>query len=166
MRNRLIGTCILIVFLVTFSSCSERKKVSQQKAELFFEMFADRSDWEGFIDLYADNLLFEDVVYGLKYNKDQFIDFYNWPDTSFRKHPEFPKSLVLEDLALTDSSAVGKGYFTPFYFGGQPMAIDHKWRFTIWLYFDGQGKIKRHIDFIDYPAEFMKSAAEGRIGGS
>ncbi|OEK01223.1 hypothetical protein BFP97_06740 [Roseivirga sp. 4D4] len=125
-------------------------------------MYADRSDWPGFINQYADDLVFEDVVFALSYDKNQFIDFYNWPDTAFRKHPDYPKTLIVEDLAVTDSSAVGRGYFTPFYFGGELMAKEHQWRFTIWLYFNEHGKITRHIDYIDYPARFMKLAVESR----
>mgnify|MGYP001954311032 CR=1 FL=1 len=66
MRNRLLGTCILLVFLVIHTSCTEPKKMSRQRAEQFFEMYADRSDWRGFINQYADDLVFEDVVFALK----------------------------------------------------------------------------------------------------
>ncbi len=163
LRNYLRTFLLTTVVIITFSCCSDEESKTRGQAEKYFEMYADRSDWSGFINQYADDLVFQDVVYGLSYDKAEFIKFYNWPDTAFQKHPDYPKTLILEDLAVTDSSAVGRGYFTPFYFGGQLMAMEHQWRFTIWLYFNEDGMIHRHIDYIDYPASFMKSAAEGRI---
>lgn len=161
---RLSSILLIVICSMTLLSCSiEEEPSSEKSAELFFEKFKARTDWEGFKDLYADNLEFEDVVYGLKYGKEEFFNFYNWPDTAFHKHPNYPNNLVLEDLAITDSSAVGRGYFNPFYYQGQLMAVENRWRFTIWLYFDKAGKIKRHIDYIDYPAAFVKSAAESRL---
>lgn len=154
---------VTVLFLLVSSCRNEQQIKTRNRAEHYFEMYAQRSDWSGFIDQYADDLVFEDVVYGLSYDKSQFVKFYNWPDTAFRKHPDYPQTLILEDLAVTDSSAVGRGYFTPFYFGGELMAMDHQWRFTIWLYFNEEGRISRHIDYIDYPAKFVKSAAESRM---
>lgn len=155
---------LFIVFILTLVSCEkDQSSKSRETANRFFEMYQTRQDWSSFKSLYADDLVFEDVSYALKYNKEQFFNFYNWPDTSFRKHLDYTHSLVLEDLAVTDSSAVGRGYFTPFYYQGVLMAVDHQWRFTMWLYFDEVGKIKRHVDFIDYPASFLKSAAESRL---
>jgi len=155
---------LLTTLVIILSSCgNDQKSKTRLQAEKYFQLYADRTDWQGFVNQYAEDLVFQDVVYGLSFDKVQFIKFYNWPDTSFHKHPDYPKTLILEDLAVTDSSAVGRGYFTPFYFGGQLMAMEHRWRFTIWLYFNEEGKVHKHIDYIDYPARFMKSAAEGRM---
>ncbi len=155
------GLIKAILPLVLLVSCTSSEKRNTEALALeFFEKFKSRNDWSGFKNLYADNLVFEDVIYRLKFNKDDFFSFYNWPDTLFEKHPDFPETLVLQDLSVTDSSAVGRGYFNPFYYKGALLSKDHHWRFTMWLYFDEEGRIKRHIDFIEYPPVFLQSAAE------
>lgn len=143
-----------------------QKEISQERsiqnlATTFFDRYAQRSDWQGFLDLYSDSVYFQDVIFRMELKgKDAFRDFYNWPDSNFSKHPDYPKTLVLEGLAVNDSSAVGRGYFTPFYYGGTLYDEAKNMRFTMWLYFNQKGKITRHIDFIEYPPSFLVSAGE------
>ncbi len=135
----------------------------EESAKRFFDFYKTRDNWEGFQDLYADDMVFEDVIFRFTYNKKEFIDFYNWPDSLLSKHPDYPEVLVLQDLALTDSSAVGRGYFTPFYYDGR---LHDDWRnmqFTMWLYFNQEGKITKHIDWIEYPPDFLKQAGESLL---
>ena len=152
----------MLALLILISACTPTINKTDhvgQAAHKFFDMFKARN-WQAFQDLYAEDMVFEDLIYRLKYDKNEFIKFYNWPDTTFSKHPDFPASLVLEGLALTNSSAIGKGYFNPFYYSSALFSFDHKWRFNISLSFDGQGKINHQIDFIEYPLVFLKNAAE------
>ena len=124
-------------------------------------MYADRDDWEGFISLYSDDMAFQDIILRNSLRgKNAFKAFYNWPDTLFSKHPDYPETLVLQELVSNDSVAVGKGYFTPFYYAG---ALYEDWehmRFTMILHFDHQGKIVKHVDWIEYPPSFLKEIAE------
>ena len=147
------------IFLSGCTSNINEKNSVETLANSFFEHYAIRSDWKGFQALYADDMVFEDVIYRLKFDKTEFLQFYNWPDTAFSKHPDFPATLVLEELALTDSSAIGRGVFNPFYYGGKLFSLDHKWRFNMSLQFNDEGKIIKHIDFIEYPPEFLQQAA-------
>lgn len=159
--NKYLG-CLIILF--SFCACQKQKNIdSLDQASIFFDHYKSRSNWQAFQDLYADDLVFEDVIYRLKYNKEEFINFYNWPDTLFQKHPDYPETLVLEEITTSYSSAVGRGYFNPFYYRGELMAMDHRWRFMISLEFNGQGKISRHTDFIEYPPSFLKAAAQGLL---
>lgn len=159
-------TLLFSALILWLSGCDQvdnsKTTAVEEAANLFFDHYKTRADWPGFQDLYAENLVFEDVIFQYRYNKPEFINFYNWPDSLLKKHPDYPEVLVLEDLALTDSSAVGRGYFTPFYYAGALYDAEHM-RFTMWLYFDKEGKITRHIDFIEYPPEFLKAAAERLI---
>lgn len=149
-----------LLVLVTLTACqNQSSNESLEQASIFFDHYKNRTNWQEFKDLYADDLVFEDVIYRLKYGKEEFFNFYNWPDTLFQKHLEYPETLVLEELTTTDSTAVGRGYFNPFYFQGQLYSMDHNWRFMISLEFNAQGKINRHIDFIEYPPTFLKAAA-------
>jgi len=150
---------LLILSTACTATVNKNDKV-EQPANKFFELYQIRDDWQGFQDLYADDMVFEDVIFQYTFNKAEFIDFYNWPDSLLSKHPDFPEALVLEDLAITDSSAVGRGYFNPFYYAGVLYDDREHARFTMWLYFNKEGKITKHIDFIEYPAEFLKIAVE------
>lgn len=151
----------VILLLIILSACTtEKPNRAEDAANEFFDMYQARDDWQGFQGLYADDLVFEDVIYRLTFGKQEFIDFYNWPDTAFSKHPDFPATLVLEELALTDSSAIGRGYFNPFYYSGVLLSFDHRWRFNIALEFNSNGKIIRHIDFIEYPPEYLKMVSD------
>lgn len=158
---------VLVILFIGFVSCSgSGERQIEKLATRYFQDYAARTDWEHFKELYADDLVFEDVVFRYQFDKVGFISFYNWPDTMFRKHPDFPETLILENLTVNDSSAIGSGHFTPFYYGDQLMSNDHQWRFTIELTFNKEGKIKYQKDFIEYAPEFMKSAAEALIDSS
>ena len=164
MFRKVVFLLLQLIFLISCQKEVSTEQPIKDLATTFFEHYAERSDWQGFLDLYSDSVYFQDVIFRMELNgKTAFKTFYNWPDSNFMKHPEYPETLVLEDLAVNDSSAVGRGYFTPFYYGGMLYDDAKNMRFTMWLYFDQQGKIIRHIDFIEYPPSFLKSAAERLI---
>jgi hypothetical protein len=150
------------LFCLLLSACAAERRESPiiEAAETFFDHYKTRKDWKTFQSLYADDLVFEDVIFRYNMNKEDFLAFYNWPDTLLKKHPDYPKVMVLEDLALTDSTAIGRGYFTPFFYADVLYADTAHMRFTMALHFDEQGKIKKHVDFIEYPPQFLLGLAE------
>lgn len=153
-----------LFLLLFFTACAHVKPNKVEESAIkFFELYKARDDWQGFQDLYAEDMVFEDVIFQYTFNKEEFINFYNWPDSLLAKHLDYPEALVLEDLALTDSSAVGRGHFNPFYYAGVLYDDKEHARFTMWLYFDKEGKITKHIDFIEYPIEFQKMAVDQLI---
>lgn len=153
---------IILFFLIATACTSPNTETSlaRERALLFFDTYKARTDWQAFQDLYAEDLVFQDVIFRYTYNKEEFINFYNWPDPLLEKHPDYPEVLVLEELTMTDSTAMGRGYFTPFYYSGQLYDDAEHMRFVISLHFDENGKIKRHTDFIEYPPEFLVGLAE------
>lgn len=156
---RFLATGLIFLLLI---SCDQKNK-TESYAQNYFRLYADRSDWESFQNQFSSDLKFEDVIFGYKMSKDEFVAFYNWPDTLFSKHPDHPQTLILEDLAIINNTAVGRGYFTPFYYNEQLMATDEPWKFTIWLKFDEKGKIIEQTDWIEYPPQFLKQAAESLL---
>lgn len=157
---------LLYLLLAACTSSHQETNTTRERALNFFHIYKARADWQSFQDLYADDLIFKDVIFRYTYNKGEFINFYNWPDPLLEKHPDYPEVLVLEDLATTDSTAIGRGYFTPFYYGGKLYDDMEHMRFVISLQFDNQGKIKRHTDFIEYPPEFLVGVAERLLNDS
>ena len=106
--------------------------------------------------LYDEGLVFQDQLLKINYNSlSDFAAFYNWPDTNFQKHPDFPKTLIVEELICEDRVGVATGYFTPFYYKGKLYAMDAKFRFCIWLQFNEEGKIIKQTDWIAYPKAFI-----------
>lgn len=161
LSQRLMMKRFFLLFLLVMACAPEKKESPiRQKAMEFFDNYKVRRDWTAFQNLYSDELVFEDVVFRHKFNKQQFINFYNWPDSLLKRHPDYPQVMVLEDLAITDSTAVGRGYFNPFYYVGKLYGDVEYMRFAMALHFDKEGKIKRHIDFIEYPPEFLIGLAE------
>lgn len=160
----------LIPLIFLLAACSgpvnERRAITEKTANQFFEIYKAREDWQAFQDLYAEDLVFEDVIFRYSYDKPGFIAFYNWPDPLLKKHPDYPEVMVLEDLAITDTTAIGRGYFTPFYYGDVLHDDQEHMRFVMTLHVGEAGKIKRHIDFIEYPPAFLKAAAERLLADS
>ncbi len=150
---------IYLVLITCFlQACQDPNTTTTESASRFFELYKDRTDWQGFQDLYAEDAVFEDVIFRFNYNKEDFITFYNWPDPLLKKHPDYPEALVLEELVVSDNNAVGRGYFTPFYYGDVLYDQAENMRFTMWLEFNKEGLITKHIDWIEYPPEFVISA--------
>ena len=130
-------------------------------ARVYFGHYRTRADWDGYLQLFADDMHFQDVILRLDLEgKDAFADFYNWPDTGLVKHPDYPEVLVLTDLATTDSTAIGMGHFNPFYYNGRLYADQEHMRFCIQLTYSPTGLITRQVDFIEYPPEVMQAVAE------
>lgn len=134
-----------------------RKAKVEQVAREFFTTFAERKDWGKMLSFYRYDMHFEDVMLQIKiFNKEDFKNFYNWEEGEFQKLAADQPHLVLKSLVVNDSIAVGTGYFNPFYYNGELQ--DWKWgsEFTIWLQFDEQLKIKRQVDFIEYPDDILE----------
>ncbi len=157
---------LFFILVACSGSHNERRATTETTARAFFEMYKTRQDWQGFQDLFAEDLRFEDVIFRYTYDKPSFVAFYNWPDSLLKKHPDYPEVLVLEDLAFTDSTAIGRGHFTPFYYGNELHDDQEHMRFVIAMHVNEKGKISRQIDFIEYPPVFLKLAAESLLTDS
>ncbi len=140
------------------SNSKEVEKVARD----FFATFAARDDWEKMLSFYRYDMQFEDVALQVKvFNKEDFKDFYNWTDPNFRKLSPEQQHLELADLVVSGNIAVGRGHFNPFLWQDQLQAWKWGSEFTIWLYFDEQLKIKRQIDFIEYPDDILEDVIRG-----
>ena len=155
---------VFLISLCLYSTACQQKPGNSEplaaKTEIlaskFFDTYAKRTDWQSFLEQYDSNLIFEDKVLQIQFSKlDEFEAFYNWPDTAFQKHEDFPNTLVLEQLICQDSIAVGSGYFTPFYYKEVLYGQDRKLYFSMELHFNQAGKIVQHIDWIAYPKSLI-----------
>ena len=138
-------------------SKSKTEKVHVVASE-YFATFSERKDWQKLLSFYRADMTFDDVL--LQIHLDslwQFERFYNWPDTGFHKLTPDQEHLVIESLVANDSVAVVNGHLNPFYYYGE--LVDSKWgmKFTIWLYFDEDFKIKHQVDWFEYDDKVLES---------
>lgn len=154
---------LIIVFFIILS-CEQKPGHPDVKqiASDYFNTYAERTDWDKFLSYYDGDLQFEDIISQQKLSGiQQFREFYNWPDTGYRKHPDYPRALELDKLIINDKAAIGKGRFLPFYWYGKMWDMTQEGEFIIWLEFNEEGKITRQIDWIEYPGEILEAIGKG-----
>ncbi len=143
-----------VLFSAVLTACTPQSPTTdaitrdtRERAEAFFQVYADRSDFETFLDFYAEDAVVEDIVNGdLIDGRDAIRAFFDWSNPRVvRAHDQ---ALVLSSLVVEGRSAVARGHFTEFHYDGQPLG---PWRFMIVLEFGADGKIRRQEDFINYP---------------
>lgn len=135
----LFGVALLI-------QCGSKQNISPI-VDTYIDIYQKRQDFDGFLDLYAEDMILEDMVAGWKIEgKDQFREFFNWPDTRFEKFE--PNTFEILSTVVEGNQAVIHGYFTPFRWDSTSVEA---MQFTTILDFDEHGKIVKHIDWINYP---------------
>lgn len=136
-----IGLCVFLGYN------SMNKKSIQGIVDSYYETYQQRTDWQGFLNFYAEDVVLLDYVGGYKIEgKTTFAQFFNWPDARFKKGAA--NALEITSQTLTENTVTTQGYFTPFSWGDiQVEAM----QFTTILEFNGDGKIAKHTDWINYP---------------
>ena len=135
-------------------------------AENFFNTYMIREDWEEFLSYYADTLKFEDAVLQVSLDGlESFMEFYDWPNPDFQKHPDYPRIFELKDLVVDSNIAIGRGVFAPFYWKGILYEMEWDASFTMWLYYNEDGKIIRQIDWIEYSGDVLQSVGQRLLDG-
>ncbi len=137
-------------------------QATRERAETFFLVYAERSNFEAFLDFYVEDAVVEDIVNGdLIEGRDAIRAFFSWDNERVVKTQD--QTLVLSSLVVEGRTAIARGHFTEFLYDGQPLG---PWRFVITLEFDVDGKIRRQEDFINYPDALLdpeRKSSNGRI---
>lgn len=155
---RQLGVLLLAVFSIQALADAPTESEVRAWTRAYFDRYAARDDWPGFLEQFEDALAFSDPVANVELDsRRQFEQFYFWPDPVFSKHPDYPRSLVLKELIVTGSRGIGVGYFTPFNYHGVTFGDREPMRFAIWLEWNRAGKIVRQTDWIDYPADLVQA---------
>jgi ketosteroid isomerase-like protein len=143
----------LFVLAVSLISCLKENRNSRNKeyTQQFFKVYADHNDFDQFISYYADNTVLEDIINGDRIEgKDALKIFFDWDNPNLIRKSS--KALVMQELIVEGQQAVIKGYFTPFEWQTTPFEAMH---FTTILTFNDDGKIIKHVDWINYPASLV-----------
>lgn len=155
-----LRTSLLLSLLLLYScgqpdaESNHRGIAIKSQAEKYFQVFADRQDWEALLSFYDEKVVFQDLNQDLRFEGiEAFQGFYNWPDSSFSKLSPDQHHLEVEELMVLDTVAIARGHFNPFLWKGQ--RVEGIEDFTIWLYFNDKMKIVKQLDYIEYPAAFL-----------
>lgn len=144
---------LLIAMLFLLTACASSNNEIDDKIDLakisqqYFSVYAQRKDFEKLMAFYADNAQLEDMIYGhFAKSKADIRLFLNWSNGEFSL-VDNGAALVVTKQVISNDTVVTEGYFTPFNYNGKKLG---PWRFIIWLEFDRQGKVVRHVDWINY----------------
>lgn len=147
-------TLLLYLFLTAcLSSCQQEKSTLkvEQITQDFLKLYADHNDFDQFINYYADSTVLEDMINGDRIEgKESLKGFLDWNNPNFKR--KSPKVLVVQELIIEGQKVVVKGYYTPFEW--QSIAFEAM-QFTTILTFNDDGKIIKHVDWINYPASLV-----------
>jgi YD repeat-containing protein len=156
--SRRLGALLLAAFSIQALADTPTESEVRAWTRAYFDRYAARDDWPGFLEQFDESLAFLDPVANVELDsRRQFELFYFWPDPAFSKHPDYPRSLVLKELIVSGSRGIGLGYFTPFNYQGVTFGEKEPMRFAIWLDWNGAGKIVSQTDWIDYPADLIRA---------
>lgn len=149
---------VLAILLLLVSACASVKQQAnspiviendnslEQVAAHYFELFAQRTEFDAFMSLYAEDAELQDLVYGKHaIGAAQIKDFYNWEVGEFKMLK--PQALVVTEQVIDNKVVVTRGYFTQFEYYGQ---ITGPWQFIIWQQFNDSNKITQQYDWINY----------------
>ncbi|MEM9329582.1 MAG: nuclear transport factor 2 family protein [Bacteroidota bacterium] len=133
-------------------ACQQHQGFSTlERTENLYRVYAERSDFERFLDFYADEMVLEDPILGQRIvGREAFRDFFDWPNPSFRKLQE--EALIVDKIMVDGRESVVIGHFTPFQWAESTIESMH---FTTLLVFDQQGKIIKQTDWINYPNNLL-----------
>ena len=144
---RWIATVTLGLSLMACSTLPGRTAKPLAQAELFFDVYAERTDFERFMAFYADDAILEDLIYGhIAQGKSEIRAFLNWNDGKFALS-NGATAMRVNKLHADGRYVYAQGVFNAFSYSGKPHG---PWRFLIALEFNREGQIIRHIDWINY----------------
>lgn len=145
----LLCTCVL-------AACSQKPASLPnpdylEQTMTFITIYEAREDFDGFMRLYEEDAVLEDIIIGFRRKgKDSIRSFLSWDYEGFRKISE--KVMEVESVLVQGNNAVISGYFTPFQWEGKRYEA---MQFTTLLTFGSTGGIKHHVDWINYPEDLL-----------
>jgi len=137
---------VILVFVLSGCSGTEHRALADIARD-YFQVYAKRSDFERFMAFYDDNARFNDIIYGERLkNKTEIVRFLDWNRGEFAVN-QGSRILTVTDQLTAGNRVITRGYFHRFRYNGQLMG---PWLFVIVLEFNGDNKIIKQTDWINY----------------
>jgi hypothetical protein len=144
MGCRLAFISAVIIFVL---SCEGSNSDFEIIINDYYNTYAERQDFEKFLAFYDSSMVLEDMIYGNRVKGiENFRAFFDWPNPNFELRDSV--ALIVTNQVFNDLEVVTSGYFTPFSWGNIDVEAMH---FTTILTLNEEGKIIKHIDWINYP---------------
>ncbi|MDR2121679.1 MAG: hypothetical protein LBP34_01005 [Flavobacteriaceae bacterium] len=153
---------IITLFLISISLVACDSSLKQKKniktAEEFYKTYADRKDVKKLMDFYSDlNPQWMDAVSQspITEGKENIKEMHsrNWEDKNYKKHQDYPLAVTVKEILANDSVVAVSGKYNPYYYNGN---LINEMKFTAWLYFDKEGKIKKQIEWMQYSIDDLQ----------
>jgi hypothetical protein len=142
-----ILTITTLFFVTACVSITEQPTKLELLAKDYFEVYAQRSDFNQFMAFYDDNAELRDIIYGnYLQNKTAIRHFLDWSRGSF-KVKAGNRILTVTQQTSDANIVVTEGYFHAFEYDGTLLG---PWLFSITLEFNTKGKIIKQTDWINY----------------
>ncbi len=144
---------MLPILLTVGLVAAQESKGSDLKTiiKAYYESYKSRDNFERFLSFYDQDMVLEDMITGdRKVGKKAFAAFFDWNNPNFKLLE--PTALVIENQVFDSNQVVTQGYFNSFKWG------EHRFGpmfFTTILTFNEEGKIIKHVDWINYPNELL-----------
>lgn len=138
---------LMLISLLMLSAC-EKSNPTQKIGERYFEIYSKRKELDKMVSFYADDFQYENIAIEVETNDYNYLfdHLYGWSDPSFQF--EQTESIQIERIISNDSTIVGIGNTLPYSYNGNKVEGN---RFVIILELDQNKKIKKQIDWFDYP---------------
>lgn len=145
---------ILTLFFLIISCESLKHKKNLKTAEDFYQTYADRKDLNKLMGFYSESTTYIDAVPQINIEgKENIQNQYNWTDPSYKIHPQFPKTVKINQMISNDSIVIVSGIYNPYYYNGK---LINKMQFNSWLYFNKDGKIEKQVEWVQYPMDILE----------
>lgn len=119
----------------------------QKSIDNYFNTYAQRKDFDKFMNFYANNAQLKDIIYGNELvGKASIRAFFDWDRGQFHTQSGGPV-LSIHSQVISGNNVVTRGVFEKFIFNGQTLG---PWQFILWHTFNDQGKISYQEDWINY----------------
>lgn len=143
---------LLLVGASIIFSCQKKSDNSKTEeiARKYFEVYSARADYNQMKSFYNDSVLYENVIQNTSLNKYESgyvlntLFAFNDKDLAYENNQMF----TVDEYISNDSMVVVNGHFNTYSYNGfqfSPM------KFTTYLYFDENYKIKKQVDWFNYP---------------
>lgn len=142
---------LFLAALAMLASCQNKEKdKAEEVAELFFETYANRKDYNKIKSFYNDSIAYENVIQNtstINFETGYLLNnVLSWNDKAIAY--EGGKALKVNEIISNDTVVVVNGEFNSYTYNGfqfLPM------RFTTHLYLDKNYKIVKQVDWFNYP---------------
>jgi hypothetical protein len=145
---------ILATFiLATIISCnSTSSSKNEDLGKRFFEVYSARKDYNKMLSFYNDSLVYENVAQysGASKVDPRYLlnDIVRWSDQTLLYDNN--QLLNVKELFSNDSMIIANGEFSAYTYNGIKYP---SMKFTTYLYLDKNSKVKKQVDWFNYPIE-------------